>query len=68
MCALGTTGRGLVEMPARGLGGGSFFGQAVKRTGAMITIASNPMRLGVPFSLFTLISSDCFVRALHVPG
>jgi hypothetical protein len=38
------TGRRLVEIAARGLGGGSFFGHALKRTGMTITIASNPAR------------------------
>jgi len=58
----------VVDMRARGLGVGSFFGQAVIRTGARITIASKPMRLVVPLRSFTSISFQYFVRARRVPG
>jgi hypothetical protein len=58
-------GREVVDMPARGRGGGSFFGQAAKRTGIINTIANKPTRSVVPFPLLMITSSVRFVRALE---
>ena len=55
--------RGLVEMLARGLGGGSFFGQAANNTGISNAIASKATRFPVPFGFaHTISSASLFAR------
>jgi hypothetical protein len=59
MGAVDGSGREPAEIVARGLGGGSFFGQAAKSTGISNTSASTST-----FRLLIVISSVRFVHAL----
>ena len=61
----GITGRVPVDALARGLGGGSSFGQAAKSSGIANTIAARATRFPLPESLLIVIS---FLRLLLVPA